>query len=144
MWCVAWAISYPWRDSLLFNNAKMWIVAPLFWAVSIFMYVNGGRGLSLMRVIGADELEPEKRPQLLVTSGVHRRVRHPIYLGHICTMLGWAIGAGTVACFGLVAFALISGAAMIRYEERELHARFGEAWEEYCAHTPAIFPIRKR
>jgi protein-S-isoprenylcysteine O-methyltransferase Ste14 len=32
---------------------------------------------------------------------------------------------------------------MIHFEERELHARFGEAWEQYRADTPAVFPWRK-
>jgi protein-S-isoprenylcysteine O-methyltransferase Ste14 len=141
MWCLAWAASYPWRNLALYTYAGTWVAAPLLWSVSIFMYVNGGRELSLMRLIGRDELEPETRPKLLVTFGVHRLVRHPLYLGHFCTMLGFALGAGTAACFALFAFAVITGAVMIRFEERELHARFGQAWVEYCNQTPAIFPV---
>jgi protein-S-isoprenylcysteine O-methyltransferase Ste14 len=45
-----------------------------------------------------------------------------------------------VACFALFAFALATGGIMIVFEERELHRRFGAAWEQYCAHTPRIFP----
>jgi protein-S-isoprenylcysteine O-methyltransferase Ste14 len=80
---------------------------------------------------------------MLITFGVHRLVRHPMYLGHFCTMLGFVLGAGTLACFGLFTFALVTGAIMIAFEERELHARFGPAWEEYCEQTPAIFPVPK-
>ena len=140
MWCIAWATSFPWRNAPLYHNAGMWIAAPLLWAVSAFMYVRGGRELSLMRVIGKHELEAENRQDTLITSGVHRMVRHPLYLGQFCTMLGFTLGAGTLACFALFGFALVSGAIMIDYEERELHARFGRAWEEYCERTPAIFP----
>jgi protein-S-isoprenylcysteine O-methyltransferase Ste14 len=107
------------------------------------MYANGGRELSLMRLIGRDELEPSLRPKTLVTFGVHRLVRHPLYLGHLCTMLGFALGAGTAACFGLFVVAVVTGAVMIRFEERELHARFGADWEAYCKQTPAIFPVPK-
>ncbi len=141
MWCIAWGVSYPWRNTLLYENPFTWAAAPLLWAVSVFLYVNATRGLSLMRVIGRDELEPYGQPKMLVTSGVHRMVRHPMYLGHLCTMLGYTIGSGTVACYGLFAFAVVTGAIMILFEERELHQRFGPAWEEYCAHTPAIFPM---
>lgn len=144
MWCAAWAASYPWRDVALYQNSGMWVAALLLWSVSIFMYVNGTRELSFMRLIGRDELEPEKRPKMLVTFGAHRLVRHPLYLGHFCTMLGWAVGAGTAACFALFAFAVITGAVMIHFEERELHARFGREWEDYCRQTPAIFPLAKR
>jgi protein-S-isoprenylcysteine O-methyltransferase Ste14 len=143
MWCVAWAASYPWREAVLYRNPGTWVAAPLLWAVSVFMYVNGGRELSFMRLIGQHELEPEKHAKMLITFGVHRLVRHPLYLGHFCTMLGWALGAGTIACFALFACAVASGVVMVRLEERELHARFGSAWEEYCEHTPAIFPVPK-
>ncbi len=141
MWCIAWAASYPWRDTLLYQSAATWAAAPLLWAISIYMYVNAGRELSLMRVIGRHELEPQRRPDTLVTVGIHRIVRHPMYLGHLCTMLGFAIGSGTVASYGLLAFALAGGGVMITFEERELHARFGEAWEKYSRRTPAIFPF---
>ncbi len=143
MWCIAWSVSYPWRDALLYQSPFTWAAAPLLWAVSAFLYVNATRGLSLMRVIGLDELEPERQPKMLATSGVHRMVRHPMYLGHLCTMLGYTIGSGTVACYGLFAFAVVTGGIMILFEERELHQRFGSAWEEYCTHTPAIFPMPK-
>jgi len=143
MWGIAWGASYPGRNALLYHNPGSWVAAPLLWAVSAFMYVNAGRELSFMRVIGLHELEPDRQPKLLVTVGVHRMVRHPMYLGHICTMLGFTLGAGSVACYGLFAFTLVTGGIMIVFEERELHARFGAAWEEYCAQTPAIFPVPK-
>jgi protein-S-isoprenylcysteine O-methyltransferase Ste14 len=144
MWCIAWAASYRWRAETLYQFPLSWSAAPLLWAVSLYMYVHAGRGLSWRRVIGRHELEPERHPKTLVTSGVHNMVRHPMYLGHVCTMLGFALGAGTVACFALFAFALATGAIMIACEERELHRRFGPTWEEYCKRTPQIFPARKR
>jgi protein-S-isoprenylcysteine O-methyltransferase Ste14 len=147
MWCIAWAASYPWRDiavcGSLYRNPESWAAAPLLWAVSIYMYFNATRELSWKGVIGRHELEPELHPKILATGGVHRMVRHPVYLGHFCSMLGFVLGAGTVACFGLFVFALGTGAVMVGFEERELHSRFGIAWEEYCKHTPLVFPILK-
>jgi protein-S-isoprenylcysteine O-methyltransferase Ste14 len=143
VWCVAWAASYPWQNAVLYHNAGSWVAALLLWAVSGFMYVHAGRELSFLRAIGRHELEPELHPNRLITVGVHRVVRHPMYLGHLCTMLGFALGAGTVACFALLAFVLASGAIMIVFEERELHDRFGPAWEEYCKRTPLILPRPK-
>jgi protein-S-isoprenylcysteine O-methyltransferase Ste14 len=37
-------------------------------------------------------------------------------------------------------FAVITGAFMIRSEERELEARFGEEYREYQRRVPAIIP----
>ncbi len=143
LWCIAWAASYRWRDVLLYHHAGTWVAAPLLWGISVFMYVHSARELSFMRLIGQHELEPERHPKMLITFGVHRMVRHPMYLGHFCTMLGFALGAGTLACYGLFAFAIATGIIMVGYEERELHGRFGPAWEEYCEQTPAIFPVPK-
>jgi protein-S-isoprenylcysteine O-methyltransferase Ste14 len=144
MWCIAWAVSYPWSNTAIYRNPKSWLAAPLLWAVSLTMYVAATRGLSLRRVIGRHELELEPKPAGLVTGGVHRLVRHPMYLGHIGTMLGFAVGAGTLACYALLAFAVVAGAIMIVFEERELHRRFGSAWEQYCQQTPPILPALKR
>jgi protein-S-isoprenylcysteine O-methyltransferase Ste14 len=148
MWCVAWAASYRWRGVALYRIPLSWAAAPLPWALSLYLYVRAAQGLSWRRVIGRHELEPERHSErhskTLVTGGVHRLVRHPMYLGHICTMLGFAVGSGTVACFALFAFALATGAVMIVFEERELHRRFGAAWEEYCGRTPPIFPWPKK
>jgi protein-S-isoprenylcysteine O-methyltransferase Ste14 len=145
MWCIAWAASYPWSAKELYHLPQSWLAAPLLWAASVLTYVSATRSLSWRRVIGLHELEaPHDQAATLVTRGVHRLVRHPMYLGHICTMLGFAVGAGTVACFALLAFALATGAIMVVFEERELHRRFGSAWEQYCQQTPCLLPALKR
>lgn len=77
---------------------------------------------------------------MLITSGLHDRVRHPIYLGHFCEMLAWSLGTGLLICYLLTAFAVISGAIMIKLEDRELEERFGESYQMYRARVPAIVP----
>ena len=54
----------------------------------------------------------------LVTSGIRARVRHPVYLGHLCEMLAWSLGTGLLVCWLLTAFAIVTGAVMIRMEDR--------------------------
>jgi len=48
-----------------------------------------------------------------------------------------------MALYVLLAFALATGFFMIRIEDRELEARFGEAYREYRARVPAVVPRLK-
>jgi len=68
------------------------------------------------------------------------RVRHPVYLGHLCEMLAWSIGTGLVVCWALLAFAMITGVVMIRLEDAELEKRFGEEYAAYRERVPAVLP----
>lgn len=140
MWIAAWLASAPWRYAVIFNARWTWLISLGLWCVSCAMYTRGGRSFTLHRLVGRHELEPARHEQTLITSGVHGIVRHPIYLGHLCTMLGWAIGTVTVACWALVAVAVITGAVMVPMEERELASRFGGAYEDYRRSVPMIIP----
>ena len=70
----------------------------------------------------------------LVTSGVYRFTRNPMYLGLFILLLGWA-------AFLCSAFALLGPIAFVAYitrfqivpEERVLSAKFGAAYSEYRA-----------
>ena len=77
------------------------------------------------------------RPQQtssLVTTGVYRFTRNPMYLGLLVALLGWA-------AFLCSAFALLSPVAFVAYiarfqivpEERVLLAKFGAAYSDYLA-----------
>ena len=55
-------------------------------------------------------------------------------------MLAWSLGSGLAVCYGLTAFAVVTGAVMIRWEDKELEQRFGEAYREYRRQVPAVLP----
>jgi len=67
-------------------------------------------------------------------------VRHPIYLAALLMISGWTVASGLLADFILLAWSLIAFPIMIALEERELVARFGEAYREYRKRVPAIIP----
>ena len=75
---------------------------------------------------------------------MHARVRHPIYLAHFSMLLGWTLGSGLAVNYALLAFALITGAAMIVLEERELEKRFGGQWRGYKRRVNAVLPSFRR
>jgi protein-S-isoprenylcysteine O-methyltransferase Ste14 len=71
----------------------------------------------------------------LVTSGLFSRIRHPMYTGFVCWILGWSIYHGAVISFvaGLV------GIANVCYwrglEDRSLTVRYGEIFAQYRSKT---------
>jgi len=75
---------------------------------------------------------------------MHARARHPIYLAHLCSLTGWALGSGLTVVFGFWLFAVLTGAMMIRMEERELVARFGGQYREYQRRVPMLLPRVRR
>ena len=140
MWIALFTITYSFRYFVLYRFRYSWLIALGFFAAGIFFYVKGGHGFSPLQLSGHHELEPERHQQRLVVSGVRRHVRHPIYLGHVLEMFGWSIGSGLLVCWALTAFAIVTGAVMIRMEEEELLGRFGDDYREYQQRVPAIIP----
>jgi protein-S-isoprenylcysteine O-methyltransferase Ste14 len=153
LWVIAWAASFPWRDVLVvphsYRGATVWgstglnwisLAAIPFWAMTIFIYSGSALHFSVNQVIGRTELESDRHEQRLVTTGLHARMRHPLYFGHLCTMLGWLALAQTRAVLALLIWAIATGALMIRAEDAELERRFGEAFREYRKQVPAVIP----
>jgi protein-S-isoprenylcysteine O-methyltransferase Ste14 len=70
----------------------------------------------------------------LVTSGVYRFTRNPMYLGLTLVIVGWAAFLGAAwALLGAVAFVLYIDRFQIAPEERVLAAKFGEQYGEYTS-----------
>jgi len=76
------------------------------------------------------------RPDLvtsLVTSGIYRYTRNPMYLGHSTILLGWALYLHNMAALmALPAFVLYITRFQILPEERHLSARFPDAYAAFC------------
>ncbi|MFZ3210342.1 MAG: isoprenylcysteine carboxylmethyltransferase family protein [Terriglobales bacterium] len=140
MWVTVAAITWPWRHVLLYDNVLSWLAAAPFFAAGFYLYYRGRARFSFAQLIGRPEVLGDKFEQRLVTTGIRARVRHPVYLGHLCELLGWSLGTGLAIAYGLTAFAIITGAVMIRMEDDELQRRFGEAFRQYRKTTPAIVP----
>ncbi|HVZ16973.1 MAG TPA: isoprenylcysteine carboxylmethyltransferase family protein [Terriglobales bacterium] len=140
MWIALFGLTYPLREMRLYDQRWPWIVAVLFFATGIYLYMRARRGFSPLQFTGHHEIQLEQHEQRLVSSGIREHVRHPIYLGHLCEMIGWSVGTGVATCWTLTAFAIVTGAVMIRHEERELIQRFGDSYREYQQRVPAILP----
>ncbi|MFT5175769.1 MAG: protein-S-isoprenylcysteine O-methyltransferase Ste14 [Gammaproteobacteria bacterium] len=70
----------------------------------------------------------------LVTHGVFRFTRNPMYLSLLLLLTGWVVYLGSVvAIAALFLFVAYVNRLQIRAEERILTAKFGEAYLAYCA-----------
>lgn len=77
----------------------------------------------------------------LVTHGIYRYVRHPVYLGVIIAIIGIPVYTSSLYGF-LIMLALIPVILnRIRLEERLLTEEFGEAYLEYKATTRKLIPF---
>jgi protein-S-isoprenylcysteine O-methyltransferase Ste14 len=140
MWIMAGLLTSRWRHVGVYTTPWMWIPAVLLFSVGLWTYSQSGKDFSKAQLGGLPEMLPSHREQRLVTSGIRSRVRHPVYFGHLCEMLAWSVGTGLVVCYALTAFAVVTGAVMIRMEDAELEQRFGEQYAQYRATVPAIWP----
>jgi protein-S-isoprenylcysteine O-methyltransferase Ste14 len=140
MWVALFALTFPWRNVQIYRWPYSWFFGVALILAGIFLYAKARHGFSPLQLSGHHELEPDRHQQQLVVTGIRRHVRHPIYLGHLLEMLGWSVGTGLLVCWASTGFALVTGAVMIRLEERELVERFGESYREYQKRAPAIVP----
>lgn len=70
----------------------------------------------------------------LVTGGIYRLTRNPMYLGMLLVLAGWGIWLGNAASWlGLPLSIAVLTVLQIRPEERILRARFGAEFESYAA-----------
>jgi len=134
-------ITWPWHALRLYSALFMWLVALPFFVLGWRTYRRifaefGGRNLS-----GTSEIRNEADSGSLVNTGMHARMRHPIYFAHLCNFAGLTIGSGLTVNFVLLAISLImTYPLMIALEERELEMRFGNSYREYKESVP-LFPF---
>jgi protein-S-isoprenylcysteine O-methyltransferase Ste14 len=140
MWVGTGALTGAWRQLALYSTVWSWVPAGLLFGTGVFLCARAGMHFSWAQLGGLPELNAEHREQRLVTTGIRARVRHPVYLGHLCEMLAWSVGTGLLVCWLLTAFAMITGAVMIQMEDAELRSRFGEEFERYRVSVPAVIP----
>ncbi len=70
----------------------------------------------------------------LVTSGVYRLTRNPMYLGALILLLGWAVFlANAIALILVSPFVLYLNRFQIGPEENALATLFGSEFNVYCA-----------
>jgi protein-S-isoprenylcysteine O-methyltransferase Ste14 len=140
MWVVVALATRPWRDMLLYRADSAWGAAALLFICGLYVYSRSGKNFSAQQLGGLPEIHGGNHDQRLVTDGIRARVRHPVYLAHLCEMLAWSAGTSLAVCWALTAFAVVTGAVMIRMEDAELEKRFGDSYRAYRRSVPPVLP----
>jgi protein-S-isoprenylcysteine O-methyltransferase Ste14 len=88
-------------------------------------------------IAGKGTLAPWDPPKHLVTVGLYRLVRNPMYLAILTLLAGWSLAA---ASWFLAAYSLLLAVAfhlrVLLYEEPRLARQFGDQWKSYAAAVP--------
>ncbi len=84
---------------------------------------------------------PIDPPKELVTTGLYRYVRNPIYVGVLLIIIGHFLWFKTIwmPIYALVVF-LASHLFVTSYEEPTLKKKFGAAYEDYLNKVPRWIP----
>lgn len=81
-------------------------------------------------------VDPTRSPDVLVTDGLYRLSRNPMYLGMLLVLLGFALWRDAwLALLCPLAFFLYMDRVVIPREERQVSARFAEQFQDYCRRT---------
>jgi methanethiol S-methyltransferase len=109
---------------------------------SIIMLITGRKYFSTVKNL--DDLIYDNNIPILFEKGIHRYVRHPLYLGTFLLIWGFFLlfpyGSLLVTNVIITLYTLLG----IFYEEKKLIRDFGEKYERYKQEVPMIFPkLRK-
>jgi protein-S-isoprenylcysteine O-methyltransferase Ste14 len=140
--------------------ALMWFVARWFPSARVDMYapviVAGplallGLGLAAAGVVEFRRAQTTTNPlnpsstSTLVTQGIYRFTRNPMYLGFVLVLLGWAAFLSNAATLVVVAgFVFYLTRFQIVPEERALERAFGADFRAYRSAVPRWCSVRPR
>ncbi len=131
------ATGFPAAFDQPFSAARAMAGLLMFGAALMLFYATHkalGRNWSVTLAVRADHA--------LVTTGVYRFVRHPMYtafwmwaIAQALTLQNWVAGPAGIIGFGLLYMLRVGR------EEALMRDTFGPAWDSYAARTPRVVPF---
>jgi protein-S-isoprenylcysteine O-methyltransferase Ste14 len=108
------------------------VVAAACYFLSVYCWLLLGRHWSMAIVPG--------QTSQLVTGGLYRWVRHPIYSLQVALMLASAVIVPTVLMASFAYLHLVAMNLKARHEERHLEESFGPSYVDYCQRVGRFWP----
>lgn len=98
--------------------------------------VTAAGALAFVRARTTLDPRVPEQSHCIVSNGVYRFSRNPMYLGMALILAAWAIYLAHAAAWaGVTGFVLYLNRFQIAPEERALEQKFGEAYRRYCRTT---------
>ena len=131
----------PWGLSLLTDRYGWELGRPGIWNLLALVLVAVGAVLFIWVLVLhfvriPQRVEFELTPKYLLKGGPYRFTRNPMFLALLALWLGWALFYGGVAVLIGCSVLWIVMSFVVRWEERRLEARFGEAYLPYKRTVP--------
>jgi protein-S-isoprenylcysteine O-methyltransferase Ste14 len=132
--------TYLWAAIILINvihfalPTRRFIVFP--WNLFGILTIVAGAAVNLLADSAFKKfkttVKPYQESSALITNGVFRISRNPMYLGFVLILSGNAILLGSLPSWLIIAgFIPIMHIVFIRVEEAMLEETFGDSWREY-------------
>lgn len=106
-------------------------------AADIWLFGRVRKDLGTSRLIGKPELSGGGE---VAETGIYARLRNPRYVGVLASVLGACLLAATPLMWAIAAAWSVLVLVVIAFEERELRARLGTPYIEYCRRVPRFIP----
>ena len=139
---------------LVVLNAPYWFLEPfgrqqlISWFLLIASALLVAWGVILLRRLGRPRPTTEGTPVFewentasLVTSGVYRYIRHPMYSSLLFLTWGALLKSVSMTTLALAVIATVALAATATVEEKENVARFGQEYRDYMKRTRRFVPF---
>jgi protein-S-isoprenylcysteine O-methyltransferase Ste14 len=140
--------------ALIALNAPHWFAHPfavpqlISWFLLLVSLVPAISGFLMLRRLGKPQPAAHDSPEFtfentsnLVTSGVYRYIRHPLYASLLFLAWGVFLKAMSPLTLFLVVAATVALFATAKAEEAENARRFGQAYHDYSARTRLFIPF---
>ncbi|NPV57279.1 MAG: isoprenylcysteine carboxylmethyltransferase family protein [Anaerolineae bacterium] len=131
-------------DARLYAIPMPWLaLTRLGQLAGLAILVTGLMQTGMLPFLGLDVILSANKgnlPPHMVTTGMYRWVRHPLYFGSLLIIwlmpdMSWNLLALDI---GLTVYLAVGA----WFEERKLLVEFGEAYRQYRQRTPMLFPLR--
>ena len=119
------------HDIFVFELEYKWLIATLISALALLLdfaalwvFLQAGTTVNPIKAGNVSAL---------VSNGIYRYSRNPMYVGNFLFLFAWLIFLGSVLnVIFLACYCLYTNKFQITPEERILHARFGDEYRHYC------------
>lgn len=131
------------ESALLFDSyiLSQWI-APIISSMGLT-----GMGMCIVKYFrqlsGIKKIQTTNVP-VLETTGMHRMVRHPLYICTFVFLVGLFLFIPLLSNLIAVVIIIVYTVIAIRFEEEKLVKEFGEQYLEYKRKVPMLIPFFKR